>query len=327
MEQGARHAAGGRAVLSTATYPNHATFITGALPEAHGVVTNQVWDGTRFVCSSEIGPSSETLFAAARRAGVSTSAVLGDQKLVGVMGAAAADCHWPPQGQLPEGALLDEFRYAADAAVLGAIGETSALEADLAVVHLNDPDTACHIFGPDSEEARMRFHATDAAFGQLLELLAPQWDETIVFVVSDHDQETMLGEPALDLAAMLTDRGLPGQVACEGTTAQVVHGPTLDELLALPGVEGAAASGSARCLVWGAPGTALGAVDWRLKGGHGSPRTDTQVAVVGGGHPLVGPLGERLRARRPVATDWAPTMAALFGFALTDATGTALLEI
>ncbi|MFP6665538.1 MAG: alkaline phosphatase family protein [Deltaproteobacteria bacterium] len=325
MAAGACHAAGGRAVLSTATYPNHASFITGAVPEAHGVVTNRVWDGARFVCASGIGPTSETLFAAARRAGVSTSAVLGDQKLVGVMGAVAADGHWPPRGLLPEGTLLDEFQYATDAAVLGALGETAALEADLAVVHLNDPDTACHLFGPDSEEARVRFQATDAAFGQILEMLAPGWEDTIVFVVSDHDQETMLDEPAIDLAAILAERGLPGKVVSEGTTAQVVQGPTLDELRALPGVTGVAASGSGRSLVWGAPGTAFGTVDWRLKGGHGSPRTDTQVAAVGGGHPLVEPLGDSLRVRRPDATDWAPTMAALLGFALADATGTPLL--
>jgi arylsulfatase A-like enzyme len=325
-EAGARHPAGGIAVLSTATYPNHASFITGALPEAHGVVTNRVWDGDNFICSSRVGPASETLFAAARRAGVSTSAVLGDQRLVGVMGADAADRHWPPLGRLPEGTPCDEFQYATDGAVLGAIDDTEALEADLVVLHLNDPDTACHLFGPDADEAVLRFQATDVALGRILESLEPLWDETIVFLVSDHDQETMLDEPAIDLAAMLVERGLPGEVSAEGTTAQVVNGPMLDELRGLPGVEGAAGSGPGRSLVWGAPGTAFGAIDWRLKGGHGSPRTDTQVAAVGGGHPLVAPLGERLCARRPAAIDWAPTMAALFGFKLADATGAALLN-
>ena len=37
----ARH--GGRAVLAASTYPNHATFVTGALPAEHGILTNKVW--------------------------------------------------------------------------------------------------------------------------------------------------------------------------------------------------------------------------------------------------------------------------------------------
>ena len=31
---------GGRAVLSTATYPNHATFATGRLPDSHGIFSS-----------------------------------------------------------------------------------------------------------------------------------------------------------------------------------------------------------------------------------------------------------------------------------------------
>ena len=113
--EGGRAESGGEAVLTTATYPNHASFATGALPVTHGILTNDVWDGSGFVGAETLGPRCETLFAAARAAGVSSTAVLGDQKLVGVMGAAGADSHWPPRGVLPEGTQLDEFRECFDA--------------------------------------------------------------------------------------------------------------------------------------------------------------------------------------------------------------------
>jgi len=324
--EGGRAEAGGEAVLSTATYPNHASFATGAMPVTHGILTNDVWDGSGFVGAETLGPRCETLFAAARAAGVSSAAVLGDQKLVGVMGAAGADSHWPPQGVLPEGTQLDEFRYAADAAVLEAIESTAALDAELVVLHLNEPDSACHLFGPDTPQARERFHATDAALGEIVERLRPRWDETVLFVVSDHDQEMMLDEPPVDVAALLAERGLPGTVASEGSAAQVVDGPGLPVLLGLPGVSDGVMIAPGQALVWGAPGTAFGAVDWRLKGSHGSPRTATQVAVVAGGHPQVGLLARNVAKLRPSAMDWAPTMAQLLGFDLAAADGRSLFE-
>ena len=325
-EEGGRALEGGRAVLSTATYPNHASFATGSLPAAHGICTNDVWDGERFVGSETLGPRTQTLFAAARASGVSSAAVLGDQKLVGVMGAEAADRHWPPRGVLPEGTALDEFRYAADTAVLAAIDETAALDAEMVVLHLNEPDSACHLFGPDAPESRARFRATDAVLGEIVERLRPGWEDTVLFVVSDHDQETMLDEPPVDLAALLAERGLPGAVASEGTAAQVVGGPELSELLALPGVEDGATFAPGHSLVWGLPGVAFGQVDWRLKGSHGSPRSEAQVAVVAGGHPLVGLLARKLALLRPAATDWAPTIAQILGFDLPHADGRSLFD-
>ena len=54
--EGGWNTKGGRAVLSTATYPNHATFATGRLPESHGIFVNKVWDGQKFSIASSIGP-------------------------------------------------------------------------------------------------------------------------------------------------------------------------------------------------------------------------------------------------------------------------------
>lgn len=303
---GATNPAGGRAVLSTATYPNHATFATGLAPVDHGVLVNRVWDGTEFRPASEVGPRGDTIFNAARRAGRSTAIAVGDHHLIGVMGGHDADCHWPPLGRRPD-VELDEFRYATDDAVIDAIDAIDLVDADLGVVHFNEPDTASHRFGPDSHELADCVRGTDAALGELLIRLEPRWDDTVMIVVSDHDQERVT-DHGVDLQAVLDARGLPGTVETEGTAALVMHGPSLDELLTLDAVEGAHVIDSVNTIVWGAPGVVFGPWLDELHGSHGSPRCDRQVAVIGGGHQGIAPLGEALTSVRPHATWWAPTI-------------------
>ncbi|MDH3708159.1 MAG: alkaline phosphatase family protein [Acidimicrobiia bacterium] len=322
-QRGGWHPAGATAVLSAATYPNHASFVTGTEPVAHRVITNRVWDGDRFVKAHHVGPVGATVFDACRAAGRSTGAVVGDHKLIGVMAAHRADRHWPPDGHLPEGAVRDEFRYAADATVLAAIDQTAVLDAQVAVLHLNEPDTACHLYGPDSPEATARFTATDAVLGAIVERL--DWDHTVVIVVSDHDQEPVDDSEPVDLAALLVDASAPGLVESDGTAAAVVDGPPLDELEGLDQVIGGRVIDDRINLVWGHPGTVFGSQGYGLQGQHGSPRTARQVAVVSGGHPAAADLAAAVTELRPHATDWAPTLASLVGGELPGATGRALV--
>lgn len=314
VEAGGWNPEGGRAVLSTATYPNHATFVTGLEPADHGILVNRVWNGEAFIGSERVGPIGDTLFLAARRRGLRSAIVVGDHKLIGVMGGGEADRHWPPDGRRPDVAL-DEFRYAADGAVLDAVDEIDLLSADLCVVHFNEPDTACHLHGPDAPETGERVRSTDAALGSLIERLMPQWDDTVVIVVSDHDQETVT-DHGIDLQAILSQRGLPGLVETEGTAALVLDGPAIETLLDIDVVAGARRMDEHNCLVWGPPGQVFGPWLDELHGSHGSPRCDTQVAVVGGGHHRVAELADTIAATRPPATWWAPTIADLLGFEL-----------
>jgi Type I phosphodiesterase / nucleotide pyrophosphatase len=300
---------GGRAVLSTATYPNHATFATGREPFEHGIFVNRVWDGEQFVGAHRIGPAGDTIFAAARRHDVASAVVVGDHKLIGVMGATSADRHWPLDGRRPDVAL-DEFRYAADSAVLDAIDSIDLVDTELAFVHFNGPDTACHMFGPHAPETGERIRTTDAAFGGLLDRLAPQWDDTVVMVVSDHDQETVTRH-GIDLPAALERRGLPGIVENDGTAALVLDGPPVEMLLDLEEIAGARILDPRHTLVWGPPGHVFGLWLDELAGSHGSPRCATQVAVVGGGHLVVSDLAAVVAATRPDATWWAQAIAGL----------------
>ena len=303
VQGGGWNPSGGRAVLSTATYPNHASFVTGREPSSHGIFVNRVWDGSAFVISSKVGPRGDTLFRAAKRSGVSSAVVVGDHKLIGVMGASEADVCWPPDGERQD-VELDEFRYAADGSVLDAVDSIDLLESDFGFVHFNEPDTVCHLFGPDALATRERIRRTDASFGELVDRCQPRWDETIMIVVSDHDQEEVV-EYGFDLAEVLSQKGLPGIVENEGTCAVVLDGPDLATLARIDEVEDASILDDRHTLVWGKKGHVFGPWLDDLHGSHGSPRTATQVAVVGGGHPMAKNLAGLISQERPSAVDWA----------------------
>ena len=55
-------------VMTSATYPNHATFVTGVAPRVHGIVTNWVPTTGRLTPAWELGPAVPTLFDASRAA-------------------------------------------------------------------------------------------------------------------------------------------------------------------------------------------------------------------------------------------------------------------
>ena len=301
---------GGRAVLSTATYPNHATFATGRLPDSHGIFVNKVWDDKKFTIASSIGPKGDTIFLAANRGKVSTAAVVGDHHLIGVMGAESADIFWPPDGKRAD-VDLDEFRYASNSAVLNAIDEIDLVSADFSVVHFNEPDTVSHIHGPDAEETKFRIRETDSALGELIDRLQPSWDDTVLIVVSDHDQEYVV-EYGFDLAESLNNRGLPGVVEYEGTAAVIHKGPALAEVLQIQEIEGAISLDYDHDLVWGKPGHVFGPWLDGLFGSHGSPRCGSQVAVVGGGHVESQRIAKLISVAQPNAQDWAQHINDLF---------------
>jgi predicted AlkP superfamily pyrophosphatase or phosphodiesterase len=310
-ESGGFSASGGRAVLSASTYPNHATFVTGVDPIEHGILTSRVLSDGSFRPAQEIGPAAPTLFDDCKAAGRRAVAVFGDQNLVGVCGAQSADMHWPPDGVLPEGAARGALGFAADRAVVEALDDADVESAALLVVQLDEVDTARHLYGPHAPEALEQCRATDAALGALLERLQGRWDETLVIALSDHDHEEV-APGAIDLEAEARARGLDVLVDQDGTAALVVGRVEESVLLELPGVVGCASLGPERTLVWGERGQQFG-VDWGLKGHHGSPRTATQLAVVGGGHPVAAELGRRLSDTTPPAASWAGVIRELIG--------------
>ena len=306
IEEGGRAPKGGRAVLAASTYPNHATFVTGVTPEVHGIVSNKIWLEGKLVPAQEVGPAVPTLFDHCAKAGRRAVAAFGDQNLVGVCGALGTDAHWPPQGVLPEDAPRGRLNYGADRAVVAGVDALDLEAAELIVLQLDEVDMVRHLFGPAAPESIEQFRATDAALGEVLERFEADWQDTVVIALSDHDQEAV-SEGAIDLVAETKARGLDLRVAHEGTAAVIstVEG-TLDQavLMDLPGVTGVAPIGDKHAVVWGSPGQQFG-IDWGLKAQHGSPRTATQMAIVGGGHPAAKQLAKRMQGAPPDATAWA----------------------
>ncbi|NRA01619.1 MAG: alkaline phosphatase family protein [Myxococcales bacterium] len=300
---GGRAPTGGRAVLSASTYPNHASFVTGVEPGVHRILTSNAWIDGAFHPAQAVGPQARTLFDRCRAAGRSSAALFGDQNLVGVCGARGADAHWPPDGVLPDTAPRGALGYGADRAVLAALEELDLDALDLLVLQLDEVDTARHLHGPESPEALAQCRATDAAFGQVLECVRPRWDRAVVIALSDHDHEAVT-PGAIDLTEATASLGLGVLVDHDGTAALLAGALDPARLPELPGVEGFTAVASDCTLVWGAPGQQFG-IDWGLKGHHGSPRTATQLAIVGGGHPAVPNLARQLAKRAPAASSWA----------------------
>jgi hypothetical protein len=301
-EEGGWARDGGRSILAASTYPNHATFITGADPNRHLVYTNQALRDGELRSAWEVGPATSTLFQECRAAGKRSIGVFGDQNLVGVCGASEADAHWPPRGVLPQDAARGELGYGADRAVIAALDAMDLAETEFVFLQLDEVDTARHLRGPLGDAVLEQCRATDAALGEILSRFRSRWAETLVIVVSDHDHE-VVNPGAVDLAAEVEARGLDLKVDHEGTAALVVGEIAEEQLLEWPGVADSSVLSPGVRLVWGAPGQQFG-TDWGLAAHHGSPRTMKQLAVVGGGHPAAGQLAKEIEASSPRATLW-----------------------
>jgi hypothetical protein len=303
----------GRAVMTSATYPNHATFATGVDPMHHGLVANVVFvedhlsGGHATERGWQRGPSAPTVFDVL--ADRHTEAVLGDHHLVGTMGATRAVHHWPPDGVRPDGVALDPYGYVDDAVTIELICDAVARRPELMIGHLNGPDTYGHIHGPDSAEALAVHRVVDEMVGRVVSTL--DWDRSVLVVVSDHDQETTDDQPPIDLRDVAAANGFDVAVIDEGCAALVrgwpSSGPDVDSV---PGVVASVpVPNSTDLLVWCEPGRWFGAPDaHRTIGVHGGPRTRAQVAVVSGGHPAARALGTSVAGRTVDAREWAPLL-------------------
>lgn len=306
---------GGTSLPMSVTYANHAAFVTGADPVITGVFGNHTWiDGDGWVKAPTAGPRAATLFDRVADAGGRSVTIVGDHKLIAQMGGAAANESWPPDGWIPEGTARCAFGYVTDAGVVTA-ATAHDLDADFVMLHLNEVDTTAHLHGPDSAEAFAQYSATDAAYGQLIDLLADGWEHTVVITLSDHDQETIRDQTPVDLMGTVTKFDHLDAVT-EGTGA-LIHGPVDDEataaMIEVEGVEGVEQLSNDVWMAWTEPGRMFDAAPITIGGQHGSPRCRTQLAIVSGGDRRVESLIQFVTAGRPAALDWAPIIADLLG--------------
>jgi arylsulfatase A-like enzyme len=329
---GGRAPTGGRCDVPSVTYVCHATLLTGTTPATHGIISNHAASPRPGIVPGWAGEArtrTPSLFQALREAGVRAAAVCGDQHLIGITGAAAADSVWPPQGILPEGTPMCASGYATnDAARAPFLAAVADRGLPFLFAHLNETDTWGHRFGPDHEETLRAYAAADALVGEAIDTLTPDWERTVMIVLSDHGMEaTRPGEP-VSLRDSSAVRATVSAVIDDGGSAlvkirdDVAAADAGAALLSVPGVASWREIRPGVLLVAGERGVRFGTGCGKsLRGVHGGPGSTVTTAIVGGGHSAVPRLAAAIAARPPHLADWAPTIAALLDVSFPSAKG------
>jgi hypothetical protein len=333
-ETGCSAPTGGLTALPSTTYPSFASLLTGASQRKTGIRTTAQQPGAVPGWAGDNRVRVKTVVHAAAESGLRVAVVMGDQKLQKVLRLDEMEDAWPPAAEVPSGTELDPHGYPTNAAVRPRLLAAAADRGtDLLFVHLNETDTLGHDYGPNAPETLACVRAADAIVGELLEILAPDWHRTVVMVVSDHDMTRRLPFPAIDPTASHECAGLVDDWIADGCAAWLRLTPGVDahlainRLSALDGVENWRWREPNVLLLLAATGRTFAAPWIPLAGIHGSTSTDTTLAIVGGGHPIVAELAASIAHRPPRLRDWGPTIANLLGIELPDADGIDLLEV
>ncbi len=324
---------GGRSGLPSTTYPGFASLLTGARQGTTGVRTTAQRSGPVPGWAGKDRILVPTIVHAANEAGLKTAAVVGDHKLARVLRFDQLERAWPPGATVPVGTELDAHGYPTNSAVRGpaleAIADSSV---DLVFVHLNETDTLGHDLGPSAPATAECVRAADALVSEMIDALSPDWDRTLVAVVSDHDMARRLPLPPIDPSAGRDCAGLVDDWIADGCAAWVRltpgadHHMAISRLAGLEGVESWRWREPATLLLLAAPGRVFAAPRIPAAGVHGSAQTARTLAIVGGGHPVAVELGRAIGVRPPRLRDWAPTLAPVLGIDLPDADGLNMLE-
>lgn len=314
---------GGRCDLPSVTYPSHASMLSGRRVGNHGVRTGRAGapaPGTIPGWAGEMHVAAPTLFELCAAAGLSTAAVMGDQKLFQILNADTATSVWPPSSKVPDGVQVDRFGYATNAAIhQRALSAVSDERFAFVFAHYNETDTVGHIYGPEAPETLVCYATVDRMVGEIAASLSTDWDETVLIVLSDHGMELLPERRPFNLfdeleiqnivveaiseagAALLRLRdSVDGEHACE-VVARI--GPVASCQLLADGVILVAAREG---IVFGDGTPPKG-----IKAAHGGPTTTKTLALVSGGHKAVGRIADAIRQSPPHLTDWAPTIAGL----------------
>lgn len=217
LKQQGIHATQVLSVFPSVTYPAHATMVTGNSPQQHQVSSN-FYPGTTEWLSRSSDIRTTTLWQAARRAGMTTAAIMWPMT-------AGAEVDWliveKSKARSHEAGVLTALQEGSSAGLLEqletrtgqrvpASGTVSVRQMDqlaaaytaqilqdhtpdLTLVHFLEADHAQHRFGPDSPEAARAFERIDAHIGSLLAALqaAGIAKRSNVIVVGDHGFSTV----------------------------------------------------------------------------------------------------------------------------------------
>ncbi|MDP9494439.1 MAG: alkaline phosphatase family protein, partial [Actinomycetota bacterium] len=194
-----------------------------------------------------------------------------------------------------------------DEEVTARVMESLERRPDLLFVQLNGPDTAAHIYGPDSDEALDSYRSLDRCLAVIDTGMRPHWDEDVLLVTSDHDQETVDPSQRIDLRELALQAEVDVTVVHEGTGAMLV-GPgswQSDWFEGVSGVDRSELIGEGVRLVFAKPRW------WFAEpstpdfcGAHGGLRTRSIVAVAAGGREAISAILPGLQKTQFGAEDW-----------------------
>jgi predicted AlkP superfamily pyrophosphatase or phosphodiesterase len=203
------YAEGVEGVYPTVTYPSHTTLVTGVKPAAHGVVQNRIFEApsdpqTRAWYWNASALKSETLWTAAKKAGLKTAA-LGWPVTVGAeIDFNAPEIYEPGENPQTFKKINQNSTPGLIEKALGPGGDQQVYNDDrmttvaeyiikthkpgLMVIHLIDLDGAHHRNGPRAPAAIEVAEKEDGYIGRIIEATrqAGTFDKTTFFIVSDH---------------------------------------------------------------------------------------------------------------------------------------------
>src|SRR5437879_8150602 len=309
---------GAHAVMPARTNPNHATLLTGAYADAHGVRGDVDWSRTRAGPPEMLEDAAlievETLFTVAETTAPSlvTLGVVGKPKLARLCAAVpgrqhAPDVLWSPERLPPERREVASG-YSPDGETIGAVLALAAeAEPDLVVMNLCDVDGAGHAHGPESAEYARAVAGADAAVARLLDDLhaRARWDRSVVILTADHGMSAVSPtperpRPVISLGPGLREAGVGGvtlvadggvehvyaeRVAASATTVGDAA-ETLAGVAALARTTPGGAEVLARLPVPGVPTLHAAHPGWHLD----HPRTGELLLVAASGHQFVDPF-------------------------------------
>ena len=174
------------------TFPSHATLVTGAHPDRHGVINNRFLDRDRGVFQRE-GEADwllvEPLWAAAERQGIRTA----------VQHWVCASTPWrgvsPTHSEPFKPGVRDSTKVGV---ILKWLRTAGPSRPRLILTYLGGVDAAGHREGPGSEAVRRRIGETDRLIGRLIEEMQRHDRPIALVVVSDHGQAAVSKVHRLD---------------------------------------------------------------------------------------------------------------------------------
>ena len=176
---------------------------------------------------------------------------------------------------------------------------------DIVFAQFNSPDTVAHVCGPDSKEGIESYRELDTSLAVIGSAI--RWDQDLVLVTSDHDQETIDPTKRIDLHTVAAEQGLDLTIVDEGTAAMLVGPGAIHPtwVSRVEGVETWVQVAPDVAFVFSLPTWWFADPDLPdLRGAHGGPRTTSTVAVAAGADELVAEVEDRFRSPRLGAEDW-----------------------